>query len=138
MTAGDGVKVADADADGFAGISVCQRGLADTEESLDGSLGSGSGHADTPLEVSTEFRGCRDLRHQCWVVFHFQRFAQRRQKSGQWTPTPPLRGRSITEGSLFSPSAQKTATDSTGGQSAGQRPADLPSSASWNLRESGQ
>jgi hypothetical protein len=57
------MKVADSDADGFAGTSVRQCPLAGAEELLDGVLGDRSGEAKAPFEELAEVRGGDYLGH---------------------------------------------------------------------------
>jgi hypothetical protein len=65
---GDGVKVAETDAEGFAGPSVRQRPLAGAEEQLYGVLGDRGGKAKGPFEELAEVRGTDYLGHHRCIV----------------------------------------------------------------------
>ena len=66
--AGDGVKVAETDAEGFAGPSVRQRALAGAEEQLHGVLGDRGYETKGPLEELAEVRGTDYLGHHRCIV----------------------------------------------------------------------
>jgi hypothetical protein len=59
----DGVKVAETDAEGFAGTSVRQRPLAGAEEQLYGVLGDRGGETKGSFEEPPEVRGADYLGH---------------------------------------------------------------------------
>src|ERR1017187_3063680 len=70
VPAGSGMKVADSDADGFAGLSVRQRPHTDAEEQFHGVLGDRGGETKGSSEELGEVRGGDYLGHHRWAVLH--------------------------------------------------------------------